>query len=194
LSPREFVALLATTEIAPTLETWTERLITHSRRVMGYSHALGHALGLATEVLSELRQASLLHDVGKSTLPLSILIKPSKLDAGEWTLVQQHPGIGAAIGRQLGFTVSVCAMVEHHHEHWDGSGYPAGLAGENIPLGARIICIADVFDALTSERSYRAPLTNAEALEVMRAEAGTVVDPYAYRVFQNLITRSARAY
>jgi putative two-component system response regulator len=89
---------------------------------------------------------------------------------------------------------SVCAMVEHHHEHWDGTGYPVGLAGENIPLGARILCIADVYDALTSERSYRLPLTGPEALDIMRAEAGTVLDPYVYRVFQNLITSATHPF
>jgi putative nucleotidyltransferase with HDIG domain len=191
LSPGEIIAALATTDEAHSLDPLTERLITHSRHVMNYSHALGQALGLSPELLSELRQASLLHDVGKSTLPLSILVKPDKLDAGEWTLVHQHPGIGAAIGFQLGFTASVCAMVEHHHEHWDGTGYPMGLAGEDIPLGARIICIADVFDALTSERSYRAQLTGPEALAVMAAEAGTVLDPNAFAVFEELTRRAS---
>jgi putative nucleotidyltransferase with HDIG domain len=134
-----------------------------------------------------LRIGAFLHDVGNQTLPPELLAKPGPLSAEEWKLVQKHTEIGDSLLRGLEFPAEIRRMVRNHHEHWDGSGYPDGLAGEQIPLAARILCIADVYDALTTRRSYRGAFSSEQALTIMERESGSIFDPTLFRMFACLI-------
>ena len=159
----------------------------HSARVMGYACLLARTLRLSPQMVSEIRLASLLHDIGKRALPDALLNKTTPLTNEEWRLIRTHPEVGCALARLHGHDEAVRSLIRHHHEHWDGSGYPYGLQEAAIPVGARVIAIADVFDALTSPRSYRIALDASAALAVMRAEAGTVLDPHLFAAFEQLI-------
>jgi HD-GYP domain-containing protein (c-di-GMP phosphodiesterase class II) len=117
-----------------------------------------------------------------------VLNKPGKLTDDEWALVRRHPSAGVELLADIEFPWDVRPIVESHHERWDGNGYPHGLAGENIPLTARVVCIADVYDALTSRRSYKEPFTHDAAMDVMRRETGTAFDPQLFAQFE-LIAR-----
>ncbi len=159
----------------------------HCERLAQYAVALGEALGLDAEEVEALRRGALLHDVGKIGIPDAILTKPGPLSAGEWKVMRQHPVIGERICLPLNSMASVLPIIRHHHERWDGSGYPDGLAGEAIPLLARILHVADVFDALTTSRPYQGPLNPADALAVLREEAARGQhDPGLVGVFQEL--------
>ena len=164
----------------------------HCERVADYACALASASGMDSERLRWFRMGALLHDVGKIVVPSSILNKPGPLTAKEWATMKEHPRAGVRLLREIEFPWDIRPMVRHHHEHWDGGGYPDGLAGDDIPVSARILCIADVFDALTSDRSYRAGLTPAHALRVMRADCGTIFDPSLFEVFEDLHTPARR--
>jgi putative two-component system response regulator len=116
-----------------------------------------------------------------------VLRKPGALDAEEWAVMRNHPLIGAQIVAPFDFFAGGALMIRHHHERWDGSGYPDGLTGDEIPLGARIIAVADVYDALTSNRPYRVALSHARAIEHLTAEVGRTLDEDAVAVFVGLI-------
>jgi HD-GYP domain-containing protein (c-di-GMP phosphodiesterase class II) len=118
----------------------------------------------------------LLHDIGKIGIPEAVLRKPGSLTAEEWTLMRRHPVIGAQIVAPFEFFTAGATIIRHHHERVDGTGYPDGLAGDTIPLGARIVAVADVYDALTSDRPYRAALSRDDALGMLRAQAGHGLD------------------
>ena len=156
-------------------------------RVAELAVKLGEALGLAE--VHWLRVGAHLHDVGNSGLPSSVLGKEGPLTEDEWTVVREHPVTGANIVAELEFPLEVRPMVRNHHEHWDGSGYPDGLKETEIPVTARVMAIADIFDALTSVRSYRAAYSQKEALEIMQKEAGRIIDPGMFAVFRSLIER-----
>ncbi len=143
----------------------------HCARLAHYAATIGEALGLDPGSLEALRRGGVLHDVGKIGIPDAILFKPGPLTPGEWTVMREHPVIGERICQPLKFMQAVLPIIRHHHERWDGSGYPDGLAGPAIPLTARILQVADVFDALTTVRPYHQPLTPAGAIEIIRAEA-----------------------
>jgi len=143
----------------------------HCARLAHYATALGEALGLDPATLEGLRRGGLLHDVGKIGVPDAILFKPGPLSPEEWVVMREHPAIGERICRPLRAMQDVLPIIRHHHERWNGSGYPDGLAGEAIPLTARILQVADVFDALTTQRPYRQALALAEALDVLWREA-----------------------
>ncbi|MDH4139834.1 MAG: HD domain-containing protein [Coriobacteriia bacterium] len=149
----------------------------HSDRVMDYAMAIGEELGLAREDVEVLRFAGLLHDVGKMGLSEEILLKPSRLSEEEMEEVRRHAEIGASIVEQLELLDAVTPVILHHHEHWNGGGYPHGLAGDEIPLLARILSVADAFDVMTSERPYRRRLSYAEARQELRSAAGVQFDP-----------------
>ena len=138
----------------------------HSRRVAGHAAALAAELGLAEGMVAKIRTAALLHDVGKSEVPSEILDKPGPLNGEEYTTVQGHPEIGARMVEALG-DPAVTAIVRHHHERFDGGGYPAGLQDYEIPLGARIVAVADTYDALISQRPYRPPMSERRALGLL---------------------------
>lgn len=149
----------------------------HSKRVEHYATALGKAIGLTSDDLNKLRWASYYHDLGKLGLDYAVLNKRVPLSTAEWEAVRQHPVWSHGLLRHVHCPASVLAAVLHHHERWDGSGYPRGLAGEKTPLLARILAVADSFDAMVSERPYRPALARNEALAELERFAGTQFDP-----------------
>jgi putative nucleotidyltransferase with HDIG domain len=149
----------------------------HSSRVTVFAQAMARRVGLDKERLSVLRLGALLHDIGKLAVPSSVLLKRGPLTESELGQVRRHPVAGARMLETLGAPATVAPVVLHHHERWDGGGYPSGQKGEEIPLEARILCIADSFDAMTSTRPYRAPKSPDEALEELERCAGAQFDP-----------------
>ena len=133
------------------------------------------------------RIGALLHDVGKLMVPAEVLNKPGKLTDEEWQMVRGHPSAGVELLADIEFPWDVRPIVESHHERWDGKGYPHGLAGEDIPLTARVLCVADVYDALTSVRSYKRALTHEEAMDIMAKDVGTQFDPVLFAAFEELM-------
>jgi len=155
----------------------------HSVRVARLARACARALVLSDEQQEHLYLAALLHDIGKIGVPESILLKPGRPDPAEWEAIKRHPVAGARILEPARFPAEVVAAVRHHHEDYDGGGYPEGLAGEEIPLLARVIRVADAYDAMTSDRSYRRGLTAEEAIEELRRGAGRQFDPRVVEAF-----------
>ena len=154
----------------------------HSQRVTRHAERIARAMGLPTAEVAKVRTAAALHDVGKLQTPRDILNKPGRLTDEEFDVIRRHPADGAAMATGLGDPV-VTAIIRHHHERLDGKGYPDGLAGEQIPLGARIIAVADTFDAMTSNRAYRRAASHKHALDVLRKEAGSQLDGDAVAAF-----------
>ena len=148
----------------------------HSERVAALGRRVASALGLAPSLVDVVGQAGLLHDIGKIGVPEAILRKPGLLSPEEWHVMRAHPTIGAQIVAPFEFFEGAARAIRHHHERWDGSGYPDGLAREAIPLEARIVAVVDVFDALTSARSYRPALHRDAACAMLRQEAGHTLD------------------
>lgn len=161
----------------------------HLDRVVGYAQAIGAEMGLTDDELKALRAAALLHDIGKLAVPEHIISKPGQLTQEEFEKVKIHTIVGAQILEQVKFPFPVAPMVRAHHERWDGSGYPDGLKGEEIPIGARILAVADSFDALSSDRQYRRALPLSEALTVVKREAGVLYDPRVIEVLEKLFPR-----
>jgi putative nucleotidyltransferase with HDIG domain len=165
----------------------------HVRRVQENSLRLAHALGVRDESdVQALKAASLLHDIGKIAIPEHILNKPGRLTAPEFEIMKRHAEIGADILAVIGFPYPLVPIVRHHHENWDGTGYPDGLAGEAIPIGARILQVVDCFDALTSDRPYRPALDEAEALKIVTDRSGTMYDPRVVTALVELRAGAAR--
>jgi len=159
-------------------------LYTHSRRVRLLTHHLAcGVLYLSQDEAMPMELAALVHDIGKLAILDEVLQKASPLTQAEFAHIKQHPALGAVILRQLGMPTQVTGVVYHHHEHWDGAGYPSGLQGEAIPLGARIVAVADAFEVMTSHRPYQTPRTPAQALEELRRCAGTQFDPFLVERF-----------
>jgi putative nucleotidyltransferase with HDIG domain len=159
----------------------------HSVRVSQLAVELGKALGLTPQQLKALERGSLLHDIGKIGISDTILHKPGPLTPEEWASMRQHPDIGARIVEDIPFLQETLHVIRYHQERWDGSGYPVGLSGKDIPLLARIFAVVDAFDALTSNRPYRQKITPEEALAYLRAQAGILFDPEIVAVFVRLI-------
>ncbi len=159
----------------------------HVEKTVFYATQLGRMLKLSTEDIEDLREAAILHDLGKLGISDKILLKDSKLTDEEYTQIKKHPQIAADILRPIHFLRSVIPYILYHHERWDGRGYPSGLKGELIPVGARIIAIADVYQALTSNRPYRKAFTREEAVRIIKDGSGTQFDPKIVRVFLKLI-------
>jgi putative nucleotidyltransferase with HDIG domain len=156
----------------------------HSRRVARHAERIAKEIGLSSEQIAKISAAALVHDIGKINVPRSVLTKPETLTDAEFALVKRHAADGAAMVAELG-DPELAAIVRHHHERMDGTGYPDGLAGGDIPLGARVIAVADTFDAITSTRAYRKPRSHSRALEIMQSEAGTQLDATAVAAFAN---------
>lgn len=148
----------------------------HSERVGITARRLARARGLSEPSVEVIAQAGLLHDLGKIGIPEVVLRKPGPLTEAEWDVMRQHPIVGAQIVAPLEFFAEGAFIIRHHHERIDASGYPDRLAGEAIPLGARIVAVADVYDALTSDRPYRPRLPPAQAVALLRAQAGRALD------------------
>lgn len=161
----------------------------HSQRVAELAGQLAEELGLDPATCEDLRVAGRLHDVGKIGIREAILNKPDRLTPEEFDHVKRHVQIGLDILAPLFHIKQPLKYVEHHHERWDGAGYPLGLTGEAIPMGARILCAADTFDALTSKRAYREPLESQAALEHIRVDVGKQFDPRVYDALVRVITR-----
>ena len=159
----------------------------HSDRVSEYSYIIGKYLNLPEDDLKKLKLGGLFHDVGKIGVPDSILLKTEKLTDDEYSEIKNHPAIGKHILSNAKIFENIIPIVFHHHEKFDGNGYPEKLAGQNIPLHARIAAIADTFDAMTSKRSYR----NALSLDIVRNElsrcSGTQFDPEILKVFLDIL-------
>jgi diguanylate cyclase (GGDEF)-like protein/putative nucleotidyltransferase with HDIG domain len=154
----------------------------HLQRVQVYAIEIAKTLGLPAEQIEALRAAALLHDIGKLAVPEHIISKPGRLTPEEFEKMKIHPIIGAEIIDQVRFPYPVSPIVRSHHERWDGGGYPDGLAGEAIPIGARILSVVDCFDALSNDRQYRRGIPMAEALLVVQKDAGRSFDPEIVRI------------
>ena len=163
----------------------------HSRRVQQIALALGRELGLSEDELALLDRAALFHDIGKLAVPDAILLRPGSLEPEEWELMQRHAEEGARIIERLGFLAAAVPAIRHHHEHWDGSGYPGGLAGEEIPLGARIIHVADALDSMLTTRIYRGARPIDQALHEIRRGAGTQFCPRCVAALERLLPLDA---
>ena len=155
----------------------------HSDRVAELSWILARRLGMGDREVESARIAGHLHDIGKIGIPDSIISKPGPLDPSEFETMKSHPAIGASLVEQVVHLRAFAPSVRSHHERWDGGGYPDGFVGECIPLEARIICIADCYDAMTSARSYRLRVNASEAVAEIRRCSGTQFDPRLVDVF-----------
>jgi putative nucleotidyltransferase with HDIG domain len=159
----------------------------HIRRVRTLAMQLAHAVGLSdAQQLQAVEFAGLLHDYGKTGIPDHILNKPGKLTAGEYEVMKTHASVGADMVSRIGFKFPVVPIIRHHHENWDGSGYPDSLQGEAIPLGARILSVVDCYDALRDHRPYRRALSHDQAMAILRERSGTMYDPAIVAVFESL--------
>ena len=159
----------------------------HSRRVQQLALAIGRELGLSPAELDLLGQAALFHDIGKLAIPDAVLLKPSTLSSEEWSLMQRHADEGAHIIDRLGFLGDAVPAIRHHHERWDGAGYPDALVGEEIPLGARIIHVADALDSMLTNRIYKAARPAEEALDELRRGAGSQFCPRTVSALERLL-------
>ena len=160
--------------------------VTHSHvvRVQAYAIGLARALGITDELqLKAIEAAALLHDTGKLAVPEHILNKPGKLTEAEFEKMKRHVDVGADILSLVQFPYPVVPIVQCHHENWDGSGYPRGISGEDIPIGARVLSVVDCFDALTSDRPYRGRMTEEAALNILRERSGNMYDPRVVATF-----------
>ncbi len=144
----------------------------HCERVAFFACVLAESAGFNSRSLFWFRIGALLHDIGKIIVPTEVLNKPGKLTEEEWAIMKRHPEAGLELVADIDFPGDISAIIRNHHERWDGAGYPDGLKGEGIPFAARILCVADVYDALTTTRSYRPGLTHARAAEIMKSSAG----------------------
>jgi len=171
----------------------------HLKRVQTYAMRIGKDLGVDEAQLNAIRAAAMLHDIGKLAVPEHILSKPGRLTPEEFEKLKIHPVVGAEILDRVQFPYPVVPIIRSHHEKWNGTGYPDGLSGEGIPIGARILSVVDCFDALTSERPYRRAVSADEAMALLRAESGRSYDPRVvdcierrYKGLEEVVSRSAR--
>lgn len=164
----------------------------HSQRVSELAGLLAEEMGLEEAVCEDLKVAGRLHDVGKIGIREDILNKPGRLTLEEFEHVKRHVQIGLDILAPLSHLRTPLNYVEHHHERWDGTGYPRALAAEDIPLGARILCAADTFDALTSKRAYRDPMAPVAALEHIKVDVGKQFDPGVYDALVRVVSRTLK--
>jgi diguanylate cyclase (GGDEF)-like protein/putative nucleotidyltransferase with HDIG domain len=179
---------LATIEaLARAIDAKDQNTQTHIRRVQLYAAGMAKAIGLSPEAIQGVKTAALLHDIGKLAVPEHILSKPGPLTQEEFQKIRIHPEVGAEIIAAVPFPYPVAPIILSHHERWDGKGYPKGLKGEEIPVGARILTIVDYFDAVTTERPYHKALSHDSALELLRHEAGRALDAALVDIFIKIL-------
>jgi putative two-component system response regulator len=185
--------------LARTVEAKDPYTESHIQRLAHYATAIGERLGLNDVALTELRYGAILHDVGKVGIDETIIRKTGPLSPEEYRVMQQHTLIGERIVAPLRIAAHVGPIIRSHHERWDGGGYPDGLSGTAIPLGARIVSVVDAFDAMTTQRPYNRVRSHSEALAQLWAEAGTAWDPQIVAIFskwlleQNLVSMLERS-
>ena len=159
----------------------------HIQRVKTYAMDLAREMDLTETQLKSVEYGALLHDIGKIAIPESILCKPGKLTPEEFETMKTHASIGAKILEPVRFPFPVVEVVRSHHERWDGTGYPDGLKGEEIPIGARILSVTDVYDALTTDRAYRRAWSRAETMEYLQKHMGSHFDPIVVSTFLRML-------
>jgi putative nucleotidyltransferase with HDIG domain len=172
----------ALTVLSANLEASIPGIESHSRRVARYAAAAARELDLPYREVERVRRAAAIHDIGKVEMPPGLVNKPGAFSREEFVIVKRHAQAGARIAKRCG-QADLAAIIRHHHERFDGDGYPDGLAGERIPLGARIVAVADTFDAATSSRPYREAMAEDEALSLLWSEAGRQFDPKVVAAF-----------
>jgi putative nucleotidyltransferase with HDIG domain len=181
-----FSILYAFVETLEARDSYTKQ---HSARVTEYAETIARSIGRSQEELDILHVAGYLHDIGKIGIPDCILLKPGKLTGEEFEFIKKHPLIGSNIVGHFGMWSQEQGVIRHHHERWDGGGYPEGRVKEEIPYLARIVAVADTYDALTSDRSYRSKMPEGKALAIIRDNAGRQFDPEIVEVFLDLFGR-----
>ena len=175
---------LATIEaLALAIDAKDQTAPNHIRRVQTYATGVAQVLGMSPDEIQGVRTAALLHDIGKLAVPEHILAKPGPLTPEEFQKVRIHPQVGAEIIAGVPFPYPVAPLILSHHERWDGRGYPSGLKGEEIPIGARILCVVDCFDALTSDRPYHKAINSEAALAILQQDSGKAFDPQIVTAF-----------
>jgi hypothetical protein len=182
-------ALQALARAVDAKSTWTAG---HSERVAEVALKMGKALNLDSNALEDLQRAAFLHDIGKIGVPVSILDKPAKLNDEEFGLIKRHPDLGAKIIEPINAFKSLTPMIAQHHERFDGKGYPSGLAGEQIHEGARILAVADVYDAISSDRPYRKGMVIERVLEIIQEESGRQFDPVMVEALLQVIRKNKK--
>ena len=175
------------TSLAQVVEAKDSTTRGHLDRTHRYGLALAERVDPELAARPEVGYGFFLHDIGKVGVPEAVLCKPGPLDDDEWAVMREHPSIGASIVEPIRFLAGAVEIVQSHHERWDGRGYPRGLRGEEIPLAARVFSIADSFDAMTSDRPYRAAMPLEQALDEVRDGAGTQFDPDVAGAFLDLV-------
>jgi putative two-component system response regulator len=182
------------TTLGATIEARDVYTGNHCERLARYAEDLGRSLDVPDTLHKALRLGGYLHDLGKIAVPDGVLLKPGPLTAAERELVNRHPGVGADLVRDMQTLHAVRPIIRHHHERWDGTGYPDGLRGEAIPLGARIMAVVDVYDALRTERPYKPPLALGATLDVLRAETDRgAFEPRVVEAFLTVLRDTGQA-
>jgi len=187
LEKTHFETIMAFSEALEARDQYTAG---HSRRVMEYSKSIGQRMKLDRQDIEDLKRSALLHDIGKIGIPDMVLKKQTKLTDEEYAVIKSHPETGASILKYIKSFKSLVPAVYHHHERFDGEGYPDGVKGAAIPLNARIIAIADTFDAMTSSRSYRNALSLRTALSELERSKGIQFDPDITELFLEILNES----
>jgi diguanylate cyclase (GGDEF)-like protein len=164
----------------------------HVENTVRYATEIAKALSLPAEEIELVKQASMLHDLGKVGVSENILLKKSKLNKKEFDEIKRHPQIGADIIRPIQYLRDIIPFIFYHHERWDGHGYPSGIKGEEIPMGARIIALADVYQALTSDRPYRKAYSKKKAIQIIKEGSGTQFDPKIVDIFLKILEKKKR--
>ena len=187
------VHLAAVEALALAIDAKDQTAPNHVRRVQAFATGLARAVGMSEQEVQGIRTAALLHDIGKLAVPEHILAKPGPLTHEEFQKVRTHPQVGADIVGSVPFPYPVTPLILYHHERWDGRGYPAGLKEDEIPLGARVLCIVDYLDALTSDRPYHKGISEDAAIALIQQEAGKALDPRVVDAFVSNLPELSRA-
>jgi putative nucleotidyltransferase with HDIG domain len=173
--------------LAKSIELRDRRTKEHCDRMVEYAEKVARRVGMNEQDVDNVRRAAMLHDIGKLGISDAILLKPGKLTPQEFEIVKKHPVIGADIVSVAGFLREIVPYILSHHEYFDGSGYPRGLKGEEIPLGARILAVVDVYEAVTSDRPYHKAISKEEAIKIIKDGMGTQFDDKVAKIFLDVI-------